>query len=473
MINTKNKNKMKTKKDFSRRTFVKKTIASGIVLNIIPAYVLGGSGHISPNDKLNISLSGTRDAITWNDLTKDEKDLLNLIEKKAFDFFWETYNSTTGLMGDADVARNRCSIASVGFGLSAFCIADIRGWVNHQEVYDRVLKTLNSFYKDSAKGNDIYVEGTHGLFYHFINTNTGKRNGKSGVSTIDSAILMAGILHTMQHFKGTEIENLARNIYLNAEWDWFIRENGAIAGTWRPETGLTGEYKGYNEYILVYLLGLGSPTHSIPQSSWKVWASGPGFRWQKPYEDIGPFLTPHGEMRPEAYLYQFPACWFDFRRKKDHYADYWENGVNALKANRRICINWGKEHHYPEELWGWTACNGPDGYQGFMHPYNGTIAPSAVAASMPFIPDLSLPTLKYMYDKYSDKIWGKYGFTDAFNPYQNWYDDRFLGIDQGNMVLMLENFRSGMVWKEFMSVPYVKEAMKKAGFLQNKQISRD
>jgi len=164
-------------------------------------------------------------------------------------------------------------------------------------------------------------------------------------------------------------------------------------------------------------------------------------------------------------LYQFPACWVDFRGKHDDYADYWQNAVNALKANRQHCIEQGKSYGYPENLWGWTACAGPRGYQGWAASFNGTISPSAVAASLPFIPDLALPTLLFMYAEYGDKIWGRYGFTNSFNPSVDWYSDRYIGIDQGNMVLMIENFRNGMVWEEFMQIPYVQTGMDRAGFV--------
>ncbi len=402
-------------------------------------------------------------SVLWNKLSKNDQEFLDKVERKAFEFFWDGFDPVTGLIGDASSASRRSSIASVGFGLSAFCIADARGWENHSEVYKRVLTILNSFYKDTTSKNDFCVEGTHGFFYHFVNMDSGKRFGKSEVSTIDTGILMAGILNAMEHFKGTEIEDLARKIYLTAEWDWFLRKNGAVAGSWSPEKGIAGEYKGYNEYILVYLLGLGSPTHPTPQSSWDVWASGNGFEWLKPYKEIGAFLAPRGLMQPLAYLYQFPACWYNFKGKKDKYADYWENGINALKANKLYCNNWGSMHGYSDELWGWTACAGKNGYLGFTAPFNGTIAPSAVAASIPFIPNIAIPSLKYMYQKYGDKIWGKYGFVDSFNPYQDWYDTNgFLGIDKGNEVLMLENFRSGYVWQEFMNTSYAKAGMKNA-----------
>ena len=431
-------------------------------------------GMISSCKKNITAPSLTSNITSWNDLTPDQQNFLNTIEKTTFEFFWNGTDPVTGL-GDASSPKenNVVSIASEGFGLTSICIADTRGWITNQQAYARVWKILNSFYKNPNDSTDFCVQGKEGLFYHMINTETGKRDGMSEVSTIDSGLLMAGILDCLVHFSGTAIDTLARKIYLNANWNYYIRSDGAIAGGWKPETGIFGEFRGYNEYILVYLLGLGSPTHSIPNSSWDVYAK--AYHWQHPFKDIGPFVTPSAQLIPEAYLYQFPACWIDFRGMKDHYLDYWQNGINALEANRQICLNWAKQNNYPDkELWGWTACAGKYGYLGFSAPYNGTVSPSAVAAALPFIPNYAFPTLKYMYDKYGGEIWGKYGFTDAFNVGQNWYDPGYgdasidngnLGIDQGNTVLMIENFRDEGVWKEFMSIPYIRTAMGKAGFV--------
>lgn len=430
-------------------------------------FVVGILSGCKKDNTLNPLTSNIK---SWNDLSKNQQSFLDNVEKKAFEFFWDGTDPTTGL-GNAISARQNdvVSIAGEGFALSSICIADTRGWITHQQAYNRVFKILNSFYKDPNDSTDFCVQGKEGLFYHMVNSKTGKRDGTSEVSTIDSGLLMAGILDCMEHFKGTEIETLARKIYLNANWNWYIRSDGAIAGGWKPETGIFGEFRGYNEYILVYLLGLGSPTYSIPQSSWDVYAS--NYHWLQPYQGIGPFLTPSGEMRPEAYLYQFPACWIDFRGKEDHYTNYWQDGISALEANREFCTRWAEQNNYPDKhLWGWTACAGKDGYLGFEIPYNGTVAPSAVAAALPFIPNYAFPTLQYMYTKYGDKIWGdKYGFVDAFNVAQNWYDPwydlGYIDIDEGNMVLMLENFRSGGVWKEFMNISYIQNAMQKAGFV--------
>ena len=402
---------------------------------------------------------------TDNKLSTEDQEFLDKVQRKAFDYFWDGFDPVTGLIGDKAKGR-RTSIANSGFGLSTYCIGVERGWVTRQEVYDRVHITLNSYFKDPDDENDLCVEGRYGLFYHFINVDTGKRHRRSEVSTIDSAILMAGILHVMTYFKGTEVEELAKEIYKNAQWDKYTNKTGAITGGWKPpeENWVNPEYKGFNEYSLVYLIGLGSPTHPLPESSWDAYSSGNGFEWIKPYRDIGAFMTPSGIMQPHAYLYQFPACWYDFRNKKDNYANYWEVSVNALKANKRYTQNWGSMVGYSEELWGWTACAGRNGYIGFSKPYNGTLAPSAVVASLPFLPEVSLKSAKYMYKKYGEKIWGKYGFVDSFNPHQDWYDDGFIGIDKGNEVLMIENFRSEGVWQVFMQNPFVQKGLEKAKF---------
>jgi len=417
------------------------------------------------NLERNNNNSSKINTFNWEELSKKDQQFLDKVQRKAFDYFWEGFDPVTGLIADNAKGR-RTSIAHSGFGLSAFCIGVDRGWVTRQEAYDRVLITLNSYYKNPDDENDFCVEGKYGLFYHFINVDTGKRQGRTEVSTIDSALLMAGILHVMVYFNGTEVEELAKKVYQNAQWDKYLNKNEAITGGWKPaeENWTNPEYKGYNEYSLVYLVALGSPTHPIPDASWDAYNSGNGAEWLKPYKDIGAFKTPKGVMQPQAYLYQFPACWYDFRNTKDKYANHWDVAVNALKANRRYTQNWGSMVGYSEELWGWTACAGRNGYIGFSKPYNGTLAPSAVIASLPFLPEESLRSIKYMYENYGDKIFGKYGFVDSFNPHQDWYDDGYIGIDKGNEVLMIENYRNNGVWIVFMKNPYVIDGMIKAGF---------
>jgi len=364
-----------------------------------------------------------------------------MVQRAAFWYFWNESNPETGLIQDRANRPGVSSIAAVGFGLSAICIAESHGWITYEQAYQRVLNTLKSFDPDNP-----LVEGAHGFFSHFVDKDTGKRVGKQlKLSLIDNGLLVAGVLHAGQHFKGTEIEVLADKIYRAMEWDWRISYGGV---------------KGYNEYILSCILALGSPTHSVPEGFWNDYAS--GYKWVD-YKGFR-FLTPGGTSKFKAFLYQFPACWIDFRNKHDRYADYWLNAVAALKANREFCLDVSAMTGWPQ-LWGWTACDGRDGYLPWKAPFDGTVAPSAVAASIPFMPKESIQMLKKMYEDYGDKIWGKYGFVNAFNVAQDWYDDDYIGIDHGNLVLSIENYRTGLVWKEFMEIPYIQEGMRKAGFI--------
>ncbi|HDI12993.1 MAG TPA: hypothetical protein ENF64_02640, partial [Hadesarchaea archaeon] len=256
-------------------------------------------------------------------------------------------------------------------------------------------------------------------------------------------------------FKGTQIESIADELYRAVEWDWLLSSNNLLKAT--PNGP---EKRGYDEYILAYILALGSPTHPIPESSWDSMAI--GYKWS----DYGgvKFLSPAGSTDFLAYLYQFPAAWIDFREKHDEYANYWQNGIAALEANRRFCLEQSANNGWAP-LWGFTANDGKNGYLGYRDTFDGTVAPSAVAASIPFIPEYAIDMLKTMYDNYHTNIWGEYGFVNAFNPNEGWYDADYIGIDQGNMVLLIEDFRSGLVWEEFMQVSYVVDGLNKAGFV--------
>ncbi|KXA92758.1 hypothetical protein AKJ65_07095 [candidate division MSBL1 archaeon SCGC-AAA259E19] len=397
----------------------------------------------------------------WSELDPEEKEFLNKVERKAFEFFWNEADSSTGLIPDRTNSEV-CSIASVGFGLSAVCIAEEREWVSYENAYEWVLRVLNSFYDDPEDPDDFVVDGSHGFFYHFVNSRTGERSGNSEISLIDTALLAAGVLHAGQHFEGTRVEKLADGIYRKIEWDWLQ------SGNCMKVTPDGVKSRGYDEYILAYILALGSPTHPISSDCWDGYASGYGWiqEWPQNYTG-GSYLTPRGERYPLAYLYQFPACWIDFRGRRDNYANYWQSGINALKANRRHCLNWGENHGYSKELWGWTAADGPDGYLGYGEPYDGTLSPSAIGASISFLPEYAISSLKYIYEEYP-KAWkeNEYGFVDSFNPSRNWYASDYIGIDQGNLVLSIEDFRSGLVWKEFMRISYVQVAMEKAGFVK-------
>jgi len=448
---------------------VNSLVKRSVVLVLVTASVLGGVYISRPSGTKKPSLEKwekvysfaidweeiSNTPIRWSDIGQEEKSFLTDLQRRSFLYFWEKADQVTGLVYDRASNPDISSIAATGFGLSAICVAEANGWISKDEAYQRVLRILKNFDPDKPS-----VEGKNGFFYHFVNARTGRRAWMSEISSIDTAILIAGALHAGQHFKGTEIESLASRIYKAVQWDWMLLNNGLLSMGWTPEGGFLSPASGYSEYILAYILALGSPTHSIPPKSWDTWTS--TFSWYS--HDGRRFLTPGGRTML-AYLYQFPACWIDFRNIHDGKANYWLEGVAALKANRLFCLEESRVNRWPA-VWGWTACDGINGYLGFRNTFDGTVAPSAVAAAIPFIPENAILDLMRMYWEYSEKIWGEYGFVNAFNPSQNWFDNDYIGIDQGNTVLMLEAFKSGSVWKEFMSIPYIINALRKAGFVE-------
>ncbi|MEM2251000.1 MAG: DNRLRE domain-containing protein [Candidatus Hadarchaeales archaeon] len=391
------------------------------------------------------------------DLVLFEWDVYKEAQKRAFLYFWREMNPQTGLVPD----KNRdkmASIAATGFGLSAICVGESRGWISRQEAMERVLKALR-FLRDNA-------EKVNGMPYHFLHVDNGSRFGTSEISIIDTAMLMAGVLHVAEHFKeNQQIVSLAEEIFNAVDWYWFVRPSGTFDAAWSPEIGFYGERFGYDEYILAGIIGLGSSTKPLPRSSWDVWRS--GYKWAS-YENYT-FLCPGGYMRPTSYLYHFPASWIDFRNKHDNYVDYWDTMVNALLANREYCRDWAENYpEYDDNLWGWNACEGPEGYLGW-DPFRGTIAPSAVVGSVPFFPDFAVPDVRYIYEHYGENIWGIYGFKDSmdsgYNSGRGWFCENFVGINKGPEVLLPEAYISGLVWKEMMNNFYILEGLRKAGFV--------
>lgn len=387
--------------------------------------------------------------IGWQYLGNSEKKLLESVQYSSFKFFWDEANPQNGLIPDRMTNKSVASIASVGFGLSSICIAEKNSWISRADAYGRVLTTMNSFYDNPRVNGDFIVEGENGFFYHFVNMKNGKREWNSENSLIDTSILLAGILQAGEHFKGTEVESLADKIYKNANWQSFLVEDKSME-----------HWYGYNEYILPYIMAMGSPTYPIPVESFDRYVA--NYKSVN-YDDLI-FLTPDGDNKFLAYLYQFPYNWINWKILKDakNNIDYYKNAQNALEANRRFCLLNAKDFGYGV-LWGWTASDGPKGYQGYGDAFNGTIAPSALIASISLLPDKVVPSIASLFQQYYDKIWGRYGFVNAFNVIENWYDNDYIGIDQGNIVLSLENFKSGFVWKEFMNNKYIARGFDKAG----------
>ncbi len=396
---------------------------------------------------------------------------LDLLQRSAFDFFWNEANPGNGLIKDCSASGAPCSIASVGFGLSAICVAIDHGWITRAAGRDRVLITLKTFWQKPQGRNPQGYIGYKGFFYHFLDMNSAVRTWDSELSSIDTALLLAGILDAKQYFTNsdaieTQVRALADSIYYRVDWQWMRNFQPNLMGGWTPEKGfIDWWWRGYNEAMIMCILGLGSPTHPIPASTWAAWTGGYSWETHYGYSYVN---------FPPLFGHQYSHCWIDFRNIQDAYMlargiDYFENSRRATLAARAYCIANPKGWKgYGENVWGITACMGPNGYLARGAPPaqndDGTIAPTAAAGSMPFAPEVALPALRHMYDTYRDKIWTKYGFRDAFNLTVNWWGPDVIGIDEGPIVLMIENYRTQSIWKRFMLNPDIQRGLQRAGF---------
>jgi hypothetical protein len=400
--------------------------------------------------------------------------LLDSLQHGAFEYFWNEANPSNGLVKDRSTPGSPCSIAAVGFGLSAICIGIDHGWVSREDGRDRVTTTLETFWNAPQGDGASGFIGYKGLYYHFLDMNTATRTWDSELSTIDSALLFAGVLDAKQYFStddpGDEyVRALADSIYYRADWE-FVR-NGAngIRMGWKPGTLFSGYglWVGYNEAMILYLLALGSPTFPVPELTWDFWTA--GYDW----------ATQYGQTYvnfPPLFGHQYSHCWIDFRGIRDgymqmpnHNIDYFENSRRATIAQREYCIaNPGGWIGYSADLWGLTASDDPSGYLAHGAPPpqndNGTITPTAAASSIAFAPEIVIPTLHYMYDSYYSQLWSTYGFKDAFNLTVAWWATDYLGIDQGPIIIMIENYLNGSVWSRFMQNPDVLRGLSRAGF---------
>jgi hypothetical protein len=404
---------------------------------------------------------------------------MDMVQKACFDFFWNEVNSSNGLIKDRDTQYSDCSIASVGFGLSAICVGADHGWVTRTAAADRVLTTLNTFWKKPQGREAQGYIGYKGFFYHFLNMSTALRSGTTELSSIDTALLLAGILHCKQYFDQDDqdenrIRELADSIYYRVDWEWMRNYNTNISMEWSPEHGFRNVWIGYNEAMIMCILGLGSPTHPNPATIWKAWTG--GYDWETHYGYTYIRFAP-------LFGHQYSHCWIDFRNIQDEYTrakdiTYFENSRRATLAQREYCIaNPENFTGYGENIWGLTACDGPNGYKARGAPPaendDGTIAPTAAGGSIVFTPEQSLAALHYMYDIYKSKIWKKYGFRDAFNLGQNWWDTDVIGIDEGPIILMMENYRTGSIWKAFMQNEDIKRGLQRAGFTEISSLNPD
>ncbi len=389
-------------------------------------------------------------------LSPQDDALLEEIEHASFLYFWEQASPQTGLVKDRAKARvpdksTVASIAATGFGLTALCIGHRRKYVSTEDVQNRVLVTLRFLFHKMP---------THrGFFYHWADVSTGARTWDSEISSVDTAILLCGVLTCRQYFTHPEIRGLAYNIFSRVDWTWLSEDTSLLPHGWAPEVGfLPYRWDYYSELMMMYLLGIGSYTHPLPPESWYAWKR----TW---FEYDG--LRYIGSFAP-LFVHQYSQAWFNFRGLRDRYADYFQNSAIATEVHRRFCLELNRRFpDYSDDLWGITASDSEHGYVIWggppeLGPIDGTVVPSATGGSLPFLPNETLRVLRTIRQRYG-AAWTRYGFVDAFNPLKNWYDSDVIGIDAGITMVMAENLRTGFVWNTFMKSIEARRGLDKAG----------
>lgn len=434
---------------------------------------------------------------------------LDTLQRRTFDWFWETTNPANGLVPDRWPTRSFSSVAAVGFGLTAYAVGVERGWITRDQARDRVLTTLRFFWNAPQGTASSGVTGNRGFFYHFLDMDTGRRFATVELSTIDTGLLLGGVLFCREYFDRPhpvemEIRAFADSLFLRVDWAWALDGEPSLSMGWRPDPApyqnergfITSRWIGYNEAMILYAMAVGSPTHPIPASSWNAWTS--GYRWDRfqgqDFVQFGPLFG-----------HQYSHVWIDFRGIQDSYMrgrgiDYFENSRRATLSQRAYAIaNPGGWRDYSADIWGLTASDGPldttmvvDGRSRSFHTYwargagaqeitdDGTLAPTAAAGSVPFAPEITIPALIAMREKYGDDLFAQYGFLDAFNPTLRtpgiplrhgrivpgtmWVDGDYLGIDQGPILLMIENYRTELVWRYMRKNKYIVDGLCRIGF---------
>ena len=416
---------------------------------------------------------------------------LEKLQRDTFSYFLHETNPANGLVIDKTAPDWPASIAATGLALSGYPVAVERGFITRDAAIDRVLATLRFFW-NSRQGPEPDTTGYHGFYYHFLDMQTGRRVWQCELSTVDSAILLAGALTAGVYFDADaaneqEICRLADALYRRVDWRWAQNNGVTVTHGWKPESGfLRWRWEGYDEALVLYILGLGSPTHPLPASSYAGWVS--TYEWEKNYDYEYLYAGP-------LFTHQISHVWIDFRGIQDAFMrdkgiDYFENSRRATYVQQQYAIaNPLKFAGYSRDCWGITASDGPGpdtiklqgierrffDYVGRGVPYgpdDGTIAPWAVVTSLPFAPEIVLPAIDYLVHEVALKAGNPYGFKATFNqtyphkshnPY-GWISPWHYGINQGPINPMIENYRTGLVWQLMRNCPYIVNGLRQAGF---------
>jgi hypothetical protein len=428
-------------------------------------------------------------------ITKRDQPLaeerLDTLQRETFNYFWNETNPENGLLPDNTLKPGQpASIAGVGLALSTYVVGVERGFVDRARALERTLATLRFFWK-SREGGDPDATGYRGFYYHFLDVRTGRRAWKCELSTIDTAILLVGALSAAQYFDRKaageqEVRDLAERLYLRADWQWAQNGNAKVSHGWTPEHEfLPDRWEGYCEGLFLYVLGLGSQSFPLPDESYEAWTS--TYRWTKLYGHEFLYGGP-------LFMHQLSHLWIDFRGIQDVYMrgkciDYFENSRRATYVQQAYAIRNPKGFvDYGEYGWGITASNGPGpvtrqvngvtrrflGYRARGVPYgpdDGTLAPWAVVASLPFAPEIVLPTSLHVLEEFP-KMDSEYGLVCSVNPTyrasghhkQGWISDAHFALDQGPVIIMIENYRSGLMWRLMRRSEPIVRGLRRAGF---------
>ncbi len=416
-----------------------------------------------------------------------DEALLDRIQRAAFGYFLRTFNPSNGLIADTTRAGSPSSIAAVGFALSSYPVAVERGWMTREDAAQRAVTTMRFFWT-SAQNDSANSTGYQGFYYHFLDMRSGERVWQSELSLIDTALLLAGVLMAGAYFSGStqseiEIRELADSLYLRVDWKWAQINETTLSQGWKPECGfLHYGWEGYNEAAILYVLGLASPTHPLPPSSYSSWTS--TYQWEDLYGQEFLYAGP-------LFIHQFSHAWIDFRGIQDQFMrekgiDYFENSRRASYVQREYALRNPHEFEgYERNCWGLSAGAGPGdrvlrvnkrarrffGYSARGVPYgpdDGTIAPSATLASIPFAPAIAMPAIRHLFDRYPGMA-PEYMLPSGLNPTFDgdggcWTTTDYFGLDQGIIVMMIENYRSQLIWNLMRQCPYIKMGLHRAGF---------
>jgi len=403
-----------------------------------------------------------------------DDELLDAVQRQTFRYFWEAAHPDSGLAfdrrtsGEPALVDAPITIGGSGFGVMTLIVAAERGWVTRGAALARLGRTLDLLAR---------ARRYHGAYPHFMNGRTGETIPFSpkddAADIVETSFLMMGLLCAREYFdRDTRAEAAARaqisSLWHDVEWSWFTRGGREVLyWHWSPTHGwaMNHAIRGWNECLITYLLAVSSPTHAIePAAYTQGFASGDGFRNGKPWYGIElPLGMPYGG---PLFFAHYSFCGLDPRGLVDRYADYWDQNVRHVRINRAHCVaNPGRFEGYGESCWGLTASDDPAGYSAHAPDNdNGTISPTAALASLPYAPGDVLAVLRHFLARYGSRLWRELGFVDAFCESQGWYADTFLAIDQGPIVLMIENHRTGLLWKLFMAAPEVQAGLQRLGF---------